>query len=81
MRSELQHASAHHGAPPLPHRCEPFSPVSTGEIILKCRALNDATGASGGSARQDGSAPLYLRLNVSMVGPRRLLVLIASDCV
>ena len=49
--------------------------MSTGEIILKCRALNDATGASGGSARQDGSAPLYLRLNVSMVGPRRLLVL------
>jgi hypothetical protein len=52
--------------------------VSTGEIILKCRALNDATGASGGSARQDGSAPLYLRLNVSMVGPRRL---IAPECV
>ena len=55
--------------------CEPFSPVSTGEIILKCRALNDATGASGGSARQDGGAPLYLRLNVSMIGPRRVLVL------
>ena len=52
--------------------CEPFSPLSTGETILKCRAVVDPT--SGGLRGSDTGAPLYLRLNVTMIGSRRTLV-------